>query len=390
MLAALSKQAPFGKRTLLLYHLIAIATVLIGGYYLQWQTFIPNSEDFFGIIWTPGQYMIRGEPPPLSYPYPLWTPALLLPYSYLPAEVGVQYWVLTNLALLTVVTLLVSYLLGWERYLFLSPAASLLLIVFYPVYIGILAGQIVFLVSLWLMLLIWALREQHWGRVGTLLALTLMKPQLIILVTLMVLGTALWQRRWRVFIGFAAVLAVLILVALPFASTPRQIFGGGVGDHLITYLAYGSTLWGLSLKLLPEVLLVPLILSVLLVGWVTYLWVRALRSGTLNQQLYGLIAITTTVNLLVMPYGWSYNQVVLIFAICYAASSAWELAGLRRLGYLAALFTIALVVPPVVYNALVGPDHLDVYHAIMPLLLLPILVLLERERRRLPQRALPA
>jgi hypothetical protein len=377
MLSLVQQPARLNKNLLLMYHLVTIAVVVLGGYYAQLHTFTPRSDDFLSIIWQPGQNILRHEPVPLSYPYPLWTPLLMLPFSLWPAAQGIQLWAISNLLVLTLCLCLIMYLLGWEHYIALTPILSILAIVYYPAYIGVWAGQIVFLMLLLLLLFLWAYKNEYYFLAGAMLGLTLIKPHLVLLVTLMILAAALWKRNWKLLFAFGTVSAVLIGIALPFASAPQQIFGGGVSDHLLIYISQSSTVWGLSLRLLSRSVIPPAIASGLLLLGTLYWWVSAIKANQLQDRLYGLVAITTIVNLLVIPYSWSYNHVLFLFAICYGLHLAWRLLGTLRIPVMLLLLTLALVMPPVLFHMLAAPSGLDIHFVLLPLSLLPILVALQ-------------
>jgi hypothetical protein len=256
--------------------------------------------------------------------------------------------------------------------------ASLLVGTYDPVFTSLWLGQLVFVSLVALVLLVRALQSSRWAAVGILLGASLIKPQVAILTTLAILGLAAWQRRWAVFAAFGAVLGVLVAVAAPFAVVPRQIFGGGVGEHLITYLAHTSTLWGLSLTLLPNTLVLPVLVSCLLLGWVVYLWIHALYTGQSGRRIMYLIAIATIVNLLIVPYSWSYNQAILVFPFAYAIDRAWRLRGLSRIAWLAALFSLIYPFVKFIYTTFTVPSQSDVYQIIPVVLFLPLMVILQR------------
>jgi len=193
-----------------------------------------------------------------------------------------------------------------------------------------------------------------------------------------------WQRRWKVLAGFGAVLLLFLAIAAPFAATPRQILGGGVAEHLHLYLAQTSTLWGLSLVLLSPSLILPALVSCLLCGWVAYLWISALRTGRWAERMMYLIAVTTIVNLLVIPYSWSYNHAMLVLPFCYAISQAWRLPERSRLAWIAGLFGLIYPFSRLIYTTLTAVHQSDVFQVIPVLLFLPLMVALQRHVDRSP------
>jgi hypothetical protein len=228
----------------------------------------PN--DFMLIAWNPGQQLIHHHFVDLSYPYPLWTPVLLLPFALWSPETGAQLWLICNLLLLAVSIVMIMRLVQWPCSFATIAIASLLIGSYDPVFTSLWLGQTVFVSIAALILLLQALQYGHWTAVGTLLGISLIKPQATILVTMAILGLSVWQRRWEVFAGFGTVLLLFLAIAAPFAATPRQILGGGVAEHLQLYLAQTSTLWALSLVLVSPSLVLPTLVSCLLCGWVGY------------------------------------------------------------------------------------------------------------------------
>ncbi|HEX2931899.1 MAG TPA: hypothetical protein VHV54_19380, partial [Candidatus Binatia bacterium] len=207
--------------------------------------------------------------------------------------------------------------------------------------------------------------------------LGLMKPQLTILVSVAVFGLAFWERRWRTLIGFGVILLSFIALSAPFAVTPRQIFGGGIEEHLVLYLAHTSTLWGLSLNLLPDVLWLPALLSGLLILWLAYLWIDSIKAGCWVERLPYLVGVTTIVNLLILPYSWFYNQAVLIVPIMYAVDLLRRFEGLRRILWLLAIVLVVYFLPSAVDVALTRIYLSEVYQVIPVIGLLPLIVLLQ-------------
>jgi len=336
----------------------------------------PN--DFMLIAWNPGQQLMHHRFVDLSYPYPLWTPVLLLPFALWSPETGAQLWLICNLLLLAVSVVMIMRLVRWPCSFAAIAIASLLIGSYDPVFTSLWLGQTVFVSLAALILLLQALQSGHWTAVGALLGISLIKPQAAILVTMAILGLSVWQRRWEVFAGFGAVLLFFLAIAAPFAATPRQILGGGVAEHLRLYLAQTSTLWGLSLVLVSPSLVLPTLVSCLLCGWVGYLWISALRTSRSAERMMYLIVVTTIVNLLIIPYSWSYNHALLVLPFCYAMSQAWRLSGRSRLVWIASLFGLIYPFSRLIYTTLTAVHQSDVFQIIPVLLFLPFMVALQR------------
>ena len=372
--------APERRRQTLLY--IVVSMLVLGAtVFIPARGFTVPPNDFQLVAWDPGQQLLQRGSVDLTYPYPLWTPVLMLPFVLWSPVVGAQLWLFCNLLMLALGVVTIMQVVGWRLTIGTVALVSLFVGVYDPVFTSLWLGQLVFISLLALVLLVPALRSGRWGAVGALLAASLIKPQVTILVTLAILGVAAWQRRWAVFGAFGAGLALLVALAAPFAAVPRQILGGGVGEHLTTYLARTSTLWGLSLTLLPGSLALVAAIGCALLGWIAYEWFRALRAGQIAERLPYLAAITAIVNLLIVPYSWSYNQAILVFPFAYAIERAWRMGGYARAAWLAALFVLIYPFGKIIYATLTQPYRSDVFQIIPVIVFLPLLVVLERSSR---------
>jgi hypothetical protein len=192
-------------------------------------------------------------------------------------------------------------------------------------------GQVVFVTLLALLVALRALQCERWDMAGIALALSLIKPQLSVLLIVALLGWAAWRRRWQIWRGFSAGCAALVLLALPLASTPRQVFGGGIQEHLVLFLPYTSTLWALLLWLFPGVWLLPVLACGALLVWFATRWLAVMGSEADERLLLGLVALAIPVNLLVLPYSWPYNNALLIFPTCYVLDRCWRKGPYPRL-----------------------------------------------------------
>ena len=358
---------------------IILSMLILGAtVFIPTHTFLVPPNDFLLVAWDPGRQLLDRGFVDLTYPYPLWTPVLMLPLVLWSPAIGAELWLICNLLMLAISITTIIRLMEWPYDFSTVAIASLLVGVYDPIFTSLWLGQLVFVSLIALVLLVRALQSSRWVGVGLLLAVSLIKPQVTILVILAVLGLAAWQRRWAVFATFAAVVGLLVALAAPFAVVPRQIVGGGVGEHLTTYLAHTSTLWGLMLTLIPNFLVLPALVSCVLLVWIIYLWIHALYTGQSAKRIIYLIVITTVVNLLIVPYSWSYNQAILVFPFAYAIDRAWRLHGFARIGWFVALFALIYPATQLIYRILTVPHQSDVYQIIPVVLFLPLIVILQR------------
>ena len=368
---------PANSRFRALAYILVAAFILAVSVLLPMGTLTVPPNDFLLIAWNHGQQLLQRGSVDLTYPYPLWTQILMIPFVLGSPEVGAQMWLICSLLLLATSIILLTQFLNWPLRLPVVVFTSLFVAAFGPVFTTLWLGQLNFVPLLSLALVLVSLKSGSWLAAGSALGLGLIKPQLTILVSVAVFALTAWERRWQTLIGFGVVLFLFVALSAPFAITPRQIFGGGIEDHLVLYLAHTSTLWGLSLTLVPDVLWLPALLSVLLNLWLAYLWIHSLREGRWLERMTYLIGVTTIVNLLILPYSWFYNQAVLIVPIIYAVDQLRRFEGLARIFWLLAIVLVVYFLPTAVDAALTRIYLSEVYQVIPVICLLPLVVLLQ-------------
>lgn len=360
-------------------YLLLTALVIGASVLLPMGVWTVPPEDFSLIAWNQGQRLLQRGVVDLAYPYPLWTQILLLPFVLGSPELGAQLWFYCSLLLLAASIFLLFDLFRWPIRLPVAVFTSLFVGAFGPVFTTFWLGQLNFVSLFSLLLAIRAVQTESWLLAGGALGLGLIKPQLTFLAAAALSLAALRECRWKLFIGFGAVLGFFIALSAPFAVTPRQIFGGGLAQHLEMYLAHTSTLWGLSLTIFPDDLWLPALLSGLLLFWLVYLWLEGLKSGRWRERLLYLIGLSMIVNLVILPYSWFYNQAVLILPIFYAVDRLRRLAGMARALWVVTLVAVVYFLPTAVDAALTRIYLSEVYQVIPILALLPLVVLLQRQ-----------
>jgi len=358
-------------------YIVTATLILAASVLLPMRALTVPTNDFLLIAWNHGQQLLQHGSVDLTYPYPLWTQILMLPFVLGSPEIGAQLWFVCSLLLLAASIISLMNLLNWPLRFPLVVIVSLFVGAFGPVFTTLWLGQLNFVPLLSLALVLVSLKSGSWLAAGSALGLGLIKPQLTILVSVAVFALTAWERRWQTLIGFGVVLFLFVALSAPFAITPRQIFGGGIEDHLVLYLAHTSTLWGLSLTLVPDVLWLPALLSVLLTLWLAYLWIHSLREGRWLERMTYLIGVTTIVNLLILPYSWFYNQAVLFVPIIYAVDQLRRFEGLARILWLLAVVLVVYFLPTAVDAALTRIYLSEVYQVIPVICLLPLVVLLQ-------------
>ena len=363
-------------------YIIVAMFILAASVLVPMHTFTVPPNDFMPIVWNQGQRLLHHEAVNLSYPYPLWTPIVMLPFALGSSEIGAQLWFVCNLLLLATSIVVLIDLLNWPTGLPLLVILTLFVGAFGPVFTTFWIGQLSFVSVLSLVLLARALKSGAWMTAGAVLGLGLLKPQLMIVMNVAIFGLAMWERRWKLFIGFGFVLALFVALSIPFAVTPQQIVGGGAAQHLAMYLARTSTLWGFSLTIAPGSLWFPALVSCALTVWLSYLWVHSVGTGRWSERILYLVSITTVVNLLILPYSWFYNQAVLILPICYAIHRLRRFDASARIFWLITLVLVVYFLPTAVDAALTRIYLSEVYQVIPVMCLLPVVAVIEWQAER--------
>lgn len=228
---------------------------------------------------------------------------VLLPFTLLPFARAAYYWLLLNVAVV-----FTSALLLWRGpqpkvWIALVAAFSFLMTLLSLIY-----GQVNTLVLLGLALYLHFIERQRQAAAGVSLALTTIKPHLVILALPLLLVDGLRRRQWRVLAGFGGVLTGSAL--LLFALNPQwpyrfwRLVSGGM-----ELVRETPTLNGL-LVLAGEGL------------WGKWLWLPALLVAIAGWQLKGtgwqprpLLDVAVMASLIVSPVGWSYDQVLLLLPV---------------------------------------------------------------------------
>jgi hypothetical protein len=363
-------------------HVLTAALVMAATVLIPMGVFSVPADDFKLIAWNEGQKLLNFGAVDPGYPYPLWTLVLMLPFASVSPEFGAQLWFACSLLLLGMAIVSLMDLLSWPMRFPILIIVSLFAGAFGPVFTTLWLGQLNAVSLLSLVLLAQALKSSSWLQAGFVLAIGLIKPQLTFLLSGLVLAVAVRQHHWRILIGFGAVLGFFVAISVPFTTSVRQIFGGGVDAHLATYLAHTSTLWGLCLTLVPDAIWIPAVVSALLIVWLVRLWSRSVGLRQWTHEITFLISVTTTVNLLVVPYSWFYNQAVLILPLCYAVDRIRGLPPVWRVVWLVLLIAAVYFLPTLVDLALTRIYRSEAYQVIPVIAVLMILIILQWQTER--------
>jgi hypothetical protein len=304
----------------------------VWGTYTFLTTRVPGANDFF-IPWSGARaYVLHGLNPyseevglqiqigvfgrpaqpgeDLSvFIYPFYTIFLLAPLTVLPYAWAVAIWQAFLQFSLVAALLLLLNLYHWQPAPGVMALLALWAILFYPHARGLLLGQLVIVVFLFLVLALWALTRGYDRLAGVALALTTIKPQVIFLVIPLLLLWAIGQRRWR-FVG-AFSLMLMVLLGAAFLALPTWL--GDFIRRASAYPAYNppSAPWVLVHFTFPTLGLAgEIALALILISGLAWAWWREARSGW--ASFHWTLALTFLVTNLIVPHTATTNYLVFL------------------------------------------------------------------------------
>jgi hypothetical protein len=306
----------------------------------------------------------------------------MLPLTLWSPQTAMILWFFLNVLMLTAGLSLIFLQFG-SGISILQFAFSILFSVFFlPVLSSIWLGQLSIFSFFILALTTYLFSKQRWAWLSVVLGLSFIKPQVMIMLAGLILLCALFHHRWEILLGFGAVVAVLILISLPFISSPGQIVGGGIAKHLAEYIQDTSTIWGLFLQMgIPWVF--ALLVSIALIIWLILLWWPFMGDKAISlQDIPSLFSAAVLVNLITIPYSWMHNLALLLLPIGYCLALAYQMDGKWRAIWLAVLFGVMHPLMLGLYISLPGPKPPQAYQVIPALLLLPLMFFMIFQKNR--------
>lgn len=341
------------------------------------------SGDFMLIAWKPGQELLKTGFVNPNYPYPLWTVVIMLPLVLWTSKTGMILMYICNMAMLAASLALLISIFKWEVTPILLVLTVSLSGFYLPVLTSVGIGQLTIFSFLILVLTTRFFLARSWTWLGIALGLSLIKPHIMLLLTGLLLLWAMWQHRWNVLLGFGGVAALLVLISLPFISSPGQIIGGGIESHLGTYIMRAATIWALLMNLGLK-WYVPLFLSLGMLAWVGWNWLPFLRGEEISsERVVFLFSAAIMINLLIIPYSWAYNLILLLLPFGYCFSRVLTFKGRRQHAWLTMLFFVMHPLTVGIFIIFKGYIKTQAYQIVPVLVLLPIMIILESYRTKI-------
>jgi hypothetical protein len=254
---------------------------------------------------------------------------LLLPYTLVSFPRAVYYWLLTN-----IVVVFSSALLLW-RNRDQRPWISLIATFgFSMTLISLMYGQVNTLVLLGIALYLHFGNQKRDFAAGASLALTTVKPHLVILTLPLLLVNLLRRRQWRTLTGFCGALAggaaVLFLLNPPWLLRFYNVVAFGMGTFRETPTLNGMLVAAGDRQVGKWLWVAGLLVALLL-------W--RLRGKSWDQR--SMIDVSILAGSMLAPVGWSYDQVMLLVPLLHVLE--WAADG-SLAGRDAALVSSALII----------------------------------------------
>jgi hypothetical protein len=230
---------------------------------------------------------------------------VLLPYILFPFTRATYYWLITNIAIV-----FLSVTLLWRNtkiHIWIPLGATF---GFSMTMLSLIYGQVNTLVVLGLTLFLFFTESKRDFVAGMSLALTTIKPHLVILTLPLLILDIVWRKQWRVLAGFISTLigcALALYILYPLWPVSFwQVVTSGLGSFreaptipgLLVHAGdrtYGKWLWGAGLFL------------------ATIIWWK--RKKELKQRT--LIDASIIAGMILSPIGWSYDQIVLLIPLSH-------------------------------------------------------------------------
>lgn len=283
----------------------------------------------------------HGKPP---FHYPLPFAVLLAPFGFLSVDTAYTVWlVICQISIVSATILLWKYYPSRTGYIEILIIAGVFL--FRPAFISIINGQIAPVLLLLACLSVVLFEKQRWYWGGVLLSAFSLKPSLGLFILIFAGMWMLFRRQWKGLAGLAS--GGVALFALGALVKPGWVieFANIGSDAFGEYLSLYPTLWGAVDHLLAanNGSIVP---GIVFAGAVFVVEAYVLQIVRVKNEPAYAFATLISAGLLIAPYAWSYDQILLVFPmiffLCKAASRYGNLAAMMVLASYVAL-SIALV-----------------------------------------------
>ncbi len=354
-----------GGRFVVVCAIVAVYCLLAYGIYASFTTRIAGGNDFYPRWQGTRALILEGKDPyseevtleiqkamygrparededQVAFAYPLYVSLLILPFSLLPYPLAQAFWISTLVLALLAALALILRTIGWVPSPPQLAGLALWSVLFYPSSRSLVLGQLSILVLALLALSLWAMHRSRPFLAGCSLALSTIKPQMVVLVVPFLLLSSVRGRRYRTLGGFLSVMAALLAVATIVLPTWIPSFITGLTSYesyTSIYREGRSPLGVLLAHMLPSELcnlLMPVI-SLAVVAGLVYVWLVSLKRPDVWWR---ALTLTIVATLILPAQTGTTNQVLLLLPIAYLLAR-WSASRAMRL-----LLPSALLVGP--------------------------------------------
>jgi hypothetical protein len=273
------------------------------------------------------------------FAYPVYVAFLLAPTVTLPFSL-VQTGFRWLLAILTLASVLVWLrILGWRARAPVITTLAVLAMGSFPVVQGIKLQQLSLLVGGFIALGSALLVAGYLFGAGVVIALAMIKPQLVLplLAWLLLWASSEWRSRWRFVAGFGSTMAALL-------GASEYVLAGWMGRFHQAVIAYDRYTGGAGSLL--DVLVTPAAGRLLAATGAIVVAVMAWRFRRVpgrSVEFSTMLALVLAVTIVVVPMTAPYNQVLLlpgVFLLLAAWTEPWRHGRIARVLSCAALATV--------------------------------------------------
>lgn len=250
--------------------------------------------------------------------YPLPLALLLAPLGLLPFHSAYIAWVaLTLLMVIACLVILLALETNPRRKLFIIPI-FIAIMLFRPTVLTLTQGQVsgLFLFLLVWIAFLWQKGKWFWG--GCLLGLLAFKPNLGFIVIILVAIWLLLNKNWRALCG-TLTSGIFFLTAGLIYNPTWVVQYLRVGSNKLSETFGGSpTVWGLGAMISHNQITATLVIGSLAGLLVLVGFLRVLMHAHTTMRPADVFALAISVTLLITPYTWTYDQLLLILPLTTA------------------------------------------------------------------------
>ena len=292
---------------------------------IYWQAGSMNLQDKY--VYDQEEWTLNVLRPGLDewFNYPLPLAVLLTPLGLFPIADAYVAWIFFAQCsiLFSVLLLLGFYKDRRPRFELIALTAVFL---FRPIYTIIFSGQLDSYLLLFLVMFLYLSRREQWLWGGFILSWVCLKPSLGVFILAFMGLWVLVQKNWRAMAGITPGAFTLLLIGLieNINWVMDYLF---IGRQLINkYSVLNTTIWGFSNLITKNSdweTATAIILALGIAATESYLFLGKKE----NMDAFSALATIIPAALIIAPYSWAYDQILLIVPIVYIAikfSKQWS------------------------------------------------------------------